>query len=73
VDAVSEPHDTITVRIRHGKTTGYAIGCRCADCKAAHAAYMAAYHQRPEVKAKKAANERRMRRLARLAVEAGLE
>jgi tRNA A37 threonylcarbamoyladenosine synthetase subunit TsaC/SUA5/YrdC len=77
VDAVSERLDTVVVRIKHGTTTGYSLGCRCADCKAVQSTYMTAYRQRPEVKAKHrvvaTASYQRLRRLAHLAVEAGLD
>lgn len=31
---------------RHGTTTGYDYGCRCADCRAAHASYRRDYLRR---------------------------
>jgi hypothetical protein len=31
---------------QHGTNSGYTSGCKCAECKAAHAAYMRDYYRR---------------------------
>ena len=34
---------------KHGTESGYVRGCRCADCRAAHATYQREYRQAREV------------------------
>jgi hypothetical protein len=62
--------------LAHGTTSRYQKGCRCDLCRGANRAYQRGYAQRPDVKEKQRAKANaanaELRRLAKLAKEAGL-